>query len=272
MNNLIKCLGVAACCFLFGGLSQAQAQVKIGYLNTSELISLMPETKAADSQFNAFAQKLQETLQPMQKDLQSKFEAYQKEQATLADAVKQSREQEMQDLNQRVTQSAEQIFTGIEVQQAAFLKGIFLVKQAFYCLFDIYLINTCQKAQPSQINTQHRQSRIPDQSYRIKQSPVTSQAQQKLRITRQILMRIKRCAPVRPVNLLIAKKVAKGLIDTDRGPVAFQNTKHLLYIRERLVREKGRIGPQLQADLDRLGDAGIPVDVIFEQGVEVLGL
>src|SRR3546814_17222435 len=84
--------------------------------------------------------------------------------------------------------------------------GIFLVKQAFYCLFDIYLINTCQKAQPSQINTQHRQSRIPDQSYRIKQSPVTSQAQQKLRITRQILMRIKRCALVRPVNLLIAKK------------------------------------------------------------------
>ncbi|HEY9562093.1 MAG TPA: OmpH family outer membrane protein [Anseongella sp.] len=104
MNNLIKCLGVAACCFLFGGLSQAQAQVKIGYLNTSELISLMPETKAADSQFNAFAQKLQETLQPMQKDLQSKFEAYQKEQATLADAVKQSREQEMQDLNQRIDQ------------------------------------------------------------------------------------------------------------------------------------------------------------------------
>src|SRR3546814_4203439 len=36
----------------------------------------------------------------------------------------------------------------------------------------------------------------------------------------------------------------------------------------RLVREKGRIGPRLQADLDRLGDAGIPVDVIFEQGVE----
>src|SRR3546814_14229768 len=29
----------------------------------------------------------------------------------------------------------------------------------------------------------------------------------------------------------------------------------------RLVREKGSIGPQLQADLDRLGHAGIQVDV-----------
>lgn len=40
----------------------------------------------------------------------------------------------------------------------------------------------------------------------------------------------------------------------------------------RLVEEKGKIGPDLQADLDRLNAAGIPVDVVFEQGVEVLGL
>lgn len=40
----------------------------------------------------------------------------------------------------------------------------------------------------------------------------------------------------------------------------------------KLVAEKGKIGEQLQADLDRLGDLGIPVDVIFEQGVEALGL
>jgi len=33
------------------------------------------------------------------------------------------------------------------------------------------------------------------------------------------------------------------------------------------VDESGKIGPQLQEDLDRLGDAGIPVDVVFEQGL-----
>jgi hypothetical protein len=38
------------------------------------------------------------------------------------------------------------------------------------------------------------------------------------------------------------------------------------------VEEYGVIGDQLQADLDRLGEAGIPVDVVFRQGVEVLGL
>ncbi|MBW7839582.1 MAG: Zn-dependent hydrolase [Chitinophagaceae bacterium] len=40
----------------------------------------------------------------------------------------------------------------------------------------------------------------------------------------------------------------------------------------KLVAEKGKIGNQLQKDLDRLGEVNIPVDVIFEQGVQVLGL
>ncbi|HEX7240753.1 MAG TPA: hypothetical protein VF263_10835, partial [Longimicrobiaceae bacterium] len=34
----------------------------------------------------------------------------------------------------------------------------------------------------------------------------------------------------------------------------------------------GSVGPQLRADLDRLGTRGIPVDVVFEQGASVLGL
>lgn len=39
-----------------------------------------------------------------------------------------------------------------------------------------------------------------------------------------------------------------------------------------LVVEKGKIGEVLQAELDRLSEENIPVDIVFEQGVEVLGL
>ena len=41
---------------------------------------------------------------------------------------------------------------------------------------------------------------------------------------------------------------------------------------KKLIAEKGGIGRQLRADLDQLADAGIPVDIVFEQGLEVLGL
>jgi hypothetical protein len=40
----------------------------------------------------------------------------------------------------------------------------------------------------------------------------------------------------------------------------------------KLVSEMGNIGDELQQDLDRLEEASIPVDIIFEQGPEVLGL
>ncbi|MEM7297639.1 MAG: Zn-dependent hydrolase [Bacteroidota bacterium] len=39
-----------------------------------------------------------------------------------------------------------------------------------------------------------------------------------------------------------------------------------------LVAEKGKIGEVLQAELDRLSEQNIPVDIVFEQGVDVLGL
>ena len=38
------------------------------------------------------------------------------------------------------------------------------------------------------------------------------------------------------------------------------------------VTDMGNVGPSLQADLDRLAEAAIPVDIVFEQGTEVLGL
>jgi hypothetical protein len=40
----------------------------------------------------------------------------------------------------------------------------------------------------------------------------------------------------------------------------------------KLVAEKGKIGEVLQSELDRLAEQNIPVDIVFEQGVEVLGL
>jgi hypothetical protein len=38
------------------------------------------------------------------------------------------------------------------------------------------------------------------------------------------------------------------------------------------MEEYGSIRPQLQADLDRLAEAGIPVDIVYRQGLDVLGL
>ncbi len=41
---------------------------------------------------------------------------------------------------------------------------------------------------------------------------------------------------------------------------------------EKAQKERGVIKPELQTDLDKLAQKGIPVDVVFEQGVDVLGM
>ncbi|MEO6131983.1 MAG: Zn-dependent hydrolase [Saprospiraceae bacterium] len=41
---------------------------------------------------------------------------------------------------------------------------------------------------------------------------------------------------------------------------------------EKLVKEQGVIALDLQSDLDKLAKKGIPIDVVFRQGIEVLGL
>ncbi|KUJ81632.1 Zn-dependent hydrolase [Microbulbifer flavimaris] len=56
-----------------------------------------------------------------------------------------------------------------------------------------------------------------------------------------------------------------NLILTIQGDGDYEKSKELL-------EGKGVVGEELQADLDRLADASIPVDVTFTQGKEVLGL
>ena len=40
----------------------------------------------------------------------------------------------------------------------------------------------------------------------------------------------------------------------------------------KLIEEMGNVPEDLQADLDKLKEANIPVDVVFNQGTDVLGL
>ncbi|MGM5468646.1 dipeptidyl-peptidase 3 family protein [Flavobacteriaceae bacterium LMO-SS05] len=70
-------------------------------------------------------------------------------------------------------------------------------------------------------------------------------------------------------------------VDFDKMQLAMKDLSNLILTLQgngdyagvaKLVAEKGVISTELQADLDRLSEANIPVDVIFEQGVEVLGL
>ena len=70
-------------------------------------------------------------------------------------------------------------------------------------------------------------------------------------------------------------------VDFDRMQDAMSSLSNLLLTLQgdgdyagavKLLDRYGQVGPQLQSDLDRLAEADIPVDIVFRQGREVLGL
>ena len=66
-------------------------------------------------------------------------------------------------------------------------------------------------------------------------------------------------------------KFAVAMNDLSREILTLQGNGDKAAV-EKLQKGKGIISSQLQQDLNRLGEKGIPVDVVFEQGPDVLGL
>ena len=100
MKKLIICAICAIC-----GFTTANAQGKFGHVNTNEIIQAMPEYNKAKTEIDALQQQYEADLTSMQDELQKKGEAFDKEQATLPENIKQRRQTELQEMYQKIQQS-----------------------------------------------------------------------------------------------------------------------------------------------------------------------
>ena len=86
---------------LFGTQLSAQ-QIKLGHINSVELLSLMPETKTADAELKKHNEQLGTQLKTMTAEYQNKIQDYQSKESLMADAIKQSKLKEISDLEARI--------------------------------------------------------------------------------------------------------------------------------------------------------------------------
>src|SRR3954469_15737134 len=82
--------------------SNVFAQLKFGHINSTELIQLMPETKKADTTLKKFGESLESQLKTMSAEYQTKLGTYQGKRDSLPEAVRGIKEQELQDLGNRI--------------------------------------------------------------------------------------------------------------------------------------------------------------------------
>lgn len=113
MNRLFKVLFLGIALFVMSGV--AQAQVKIAHVNSAEILDAMPEKAKAEKDLEKYYGELQTQLQNMAKEYQTKMQDYEANQATMSNLVKQSKEKEIIDIQNRIQQfqaNAEQEFEG----------------------------------------------------------------------------------------------------------------------------------------------------------------
>ncbi|PSR52142.1 hypothetical protein AHMF7605_00690 [Adhaeribacter arboris] len=82
-----------------------QNQQKLGYINSADLLKVMPETKKAEASLQAYVNGLEKQFGGLQSSYQKQVTDFQAQEKTMVDAVKQTKIKAIQDLEQQLQQS-----------------------------------------------------------------------------------------------------------------------------------------------------------------------
>ncbi len=99
-------------------------QKKFGYIDSSELLSVMPEKKTAETELQDFAKSLESQLSAMQGEYQASVQDYQSNEATYTDLVKQDKIAEIQGLEQRIQSFQQNAQNALQQKEQELLEPI----------------------------------------------------------------------------------------------------------------------------------------------------
>ena len=106
----------------FATLSVSAQQ--LGKVNFNELVMLMPEMDAARETMTASQKEAEETYSAMAEEFQHKYAQYQQKQATWTAAIREAKERELTDINQRLQEFQQTISQELQQQQSQLMAPI----------------------------------------------------------------------------------------------------------------------------------------------------
>jgi outer membrane protein len=102
----------------------ANAQNKMGYISSQELLALMPETRKADSSLQQLRAALIQNAQDKEAKLNSDIEKFNKDSANYSDVVKDVKRKELQKAYQELTGEEQRIQEQLQQKQQELLQPI----------------------------------------------------------------------------------------------------------------------------------------------------
>jgi len=82
--------------------SSTFAQSKFAHINGQELLQVMPERDSAEVKLNAYGQDLSEQIEELHVEYNNKVNSYMQRRESLSDAIREAREKELSQLQQRI--------------------------------------------------------------------------------------------------------------------------------------------------------------------------
>lgn len=122
MKQLIALAIVALA--MIGTPALAQKSSKFGHINSAELLSLMPERKAAAAKMDSITKDVEKQLQEMMTEYRTKQEKYSNEAPKLSELVKKDKEEELQSLATRIQNFQQQAQQSLEQQEQGLVEPI----------------------------------------------------------------------------------------------------------------------------------------------------
>jgi outer membrane protein len=124
MKRISGILAVAIFIVFSGQRADAQT-FKFAHINSEDLLRVMPEYDSANAKLERTRKDLVNALEIMQVELNNKYEAYNKEAKNLTDLVRQAKEQDIQDTQQRIQQFQVDAQAKLQEEQANLTRPIF---------------------------------------------------------------------------------------------------------------------------------------------------
>ena len=99
-------------------------EIKLGYINATEVMMMMPEIADYEKQMADFNEQNKKFLEDMQKEFQDKYAKFEQEKATLSESIIAVREQELVEMQRRIETTYQTLMTESEKKQQELIRPI----------------------------------------------------------------------------------------------------------------------------------------------------
>jgi len=117
MKKLFKLIALVALIVGCSVVSQAQTNLKIGYIEFNTLLAAMPGIDSVKIKLQKYQQTLSDQMDAMKAEFENKYLDYQSQAAGMSDLIKQTKEKELQDLQARIDAFQQKANSDLQAKQ-----------------------------------------------------------------------------------------------------------------------------------------------------------